>query len=91
MNRFEKEMRKHFPGISFDEDMYGNKDAYCIAEKALIVFTSPGLIEVLQFLPNGKQKDVSDDYPEISAPYLVHLYGGNIEKAKSVLKARPHF
>ena len=34
MTRFQKEMRKRFPGVSFDEDMYGNKDAYVIEEHA---------------------------------------------------------
>lgn len=88
MTRFEKEMRRHFPGVSFDADIYGEKQAFTIAEDALVVFSSPGLVEVLQFQRNGKQIDVSDDYPRISAPYLVHLCGGDVERAKSILKSQ---
>lgn len=87
MTRFQKEMRKRFPGVSFDEDIYGNKEAFVVEEEALIVFPSPMMVEVLQFQRNGKQKDVSDDYPRISAPYLVHLCGGDVERAKRILKS----
>lgn len=90
MTRFQKEMRKRFPGISFDEDMYGNKDAYVIEEHALIVFCHPSIITVLRFERNGKQTEVTDDYPRISAPYLVLLCNGDEEHAKRILKAQ-HF
>ena len=86
MTRFEKEMRKRFPGVSFDENDMGEKDAYCIPEKALVVFCSPMLTTVLRFERNGKHTEVTNDYPRISAPYLVHLYNGNEEKAKHILK-----
>ena len=91
MTRFEKEMRKRFPGISFDADIYGEKQAFCIAENALVVFCSPGLTEVIQFLQNGKERDVTNDYPRISAPYLVLLCGGDEEHAKRILKSQPRF
>ena len=81
-------MRKRFPGVSFDEDIYGNKEAFVVEEEALIVFSSPMMVEVLQFLRNGKQREVTDDYPEISAPYLVHLCGGDIEEAKRILRSQ---
>ena len=90
MTRFQKEMRKRFPGISFDENDIGEKAAYCIPEKALVVFCSPMLITVLRFERNGKQTEVTDDYPRISAPYLVLLCGGDEEHAKRILKAQ-HF
>jgi hypothetical protein len=90
MTRFEKEMRKHFSRISFDADIYGEKSAYCIAEKALVVFCHPSIITVLRFERNGKQTEVTNDYPRISAPYLVLLCGGDEEHAKRILKAQ-HF
>ena len=88
MTRFEKEMRKRFPGISFDADMYGNKEAFCVSEDALVVFCSPGLVEVIQFLQNGKERDVSTEYPRLSAPYLVYLCGGDEEHAKRILRSQ---
>ena len=87
MTRFEKEMRKRFPVISFDENDIGEKAAYCIPEKALVVFCSPMLTTVLRFERNGKQTDVTNDYPRISAPYLVLLCNGDEEQASRILKS----
>ena len=89
MTRFKKEMGKRFPAILMDEDESGI-GAYVIEEEALIVFHHPGLVTVLRFLQNGKQRDVTDDYPLISAPYLVHLCGGDVEMAKRIIKSN-HF
>ena len=89
MTRFKKEMGKRFPAILMDEDESGI-GAYVIEEEALIVFHHPGLVTVLRFLQNGKQRDVTDDYPLISAPYLVMLCQGDVEMAKRILKSN-HF
>ena len=93
MNRFQKEMRKRFPEISFDEDIYGNKECYCREEDALLIFPHPGITGIVQFGRDGMLTELDeDDYPEISAPYLVHLCGGDVEKAKRILKYRvPQF
>lgn len=89
MTRFEKEMRKRFPGISFDENDVGEKDAYCIPEKALVVFCHPSLVTVLRFERNGKQTEVTSDYPRISAPYLVFLCNGDEDHARRIMKSCP--
>ena len=90
MTRFQKEMRKKFPHVSFDEDYKGDKQAYVIEEKALVVFCHPSIVTVLQVQRNGKQKEVTNDFPRISNPYLVHLCGGNEEEAKRILESN-HF
>ena len=87
MTRFEKEMRKHFPHVSFDENDAGEKSAYCIAEKALVVFCHPSIVTVLRFERNGKQTEVTNDYPRISAPYLVLLCNGDENEARRILKS----
>lgn len=87
MTRFEKEMRKHFPRVSFDENERGEKSAYCIAEKALVVFCHPSIVTVLRFERNGKQTEVTDDYPRISAPYLVLLCNGDEDEARRILQS----
>lgn len=86
MTRFKKEMKKHFRN-AFLESADGECGAYCIAEKALVIFYHPSIVTVLQVLRNGKQKEVTNEYPEISAPYLVHLCGGDVEEAKRILKS----
>lgn len=91
MTRFEKYARALFPRISFDEDMYGEKGAYCIPEKAIIVFCSAQLITVLRLERNGKQTDVSNDFPEISAPYLVYLCNGDTARASEILRSASIF
>ena len=91
MNRFQKEMRKRVPCVSFDADMYGNKEAFCREEDALVIIPYPGITEIMRFNRDGTFTDLDeDDYPEISAPYLVHLCGGDIERAKRILKSQ-HF
>lgn len=86
MTRFAKEMKKRFSS-SFSTDETGEKCAYCVESDALVVFCCPSLVTVLQFQRNGKQKDVTEDYPQLSAPYLVYLCGGDTEKAKEILKS----
>lgn len=90
MTRFKKEMIMRFSG-AFCEDETGECGAYVIEEEALIVFYNPSIVIVLRFLRNGKQRDVTNDYPRISAPYLVHLCGGDEERAKQILKSNNHF
>ena len=87
MTRFEKYARALFPRVSFDENDIGEKGAYCIPEKALIVFCSAQLITVLRLERNGKQRDASNDFPEISAPYLVHLCNGDTARASEILRS----
>ena len=91
MTRFDKYARALFPLISFDENMYGEKQAFCIPEKALIVFCSAQLTTVLRIKRNGKQRDVSALFPEYSVPYLVYLCGGDIERAREILQRQSHF
>lgn len=85
MTRFKKEMMKRFAKSHWDsEDECG---AYVIEEKALVVFYNPGLTTVLQFLRNGKQKELPEwEMPEITSPYLVYLCGGDIERARQIIK-----
>ncbi len=90
MTRFTKEMKKRFSAAFSAQDETGDTGAYCVESNALIVFYSPSLVTVLQFQRNGKQRDVTDDYPRISAPYLVALCGGDEDKAREILKAN-HF
>lgn len=87
MNRFEKEMRKRFRLAFADRDGDGETGAYTIPEKALIVFYSPQLTIVLEYQRNGKQRDVTNDYPRLSAPYLVYLCGGDENKAREILES----
>lgn len=89
MTRFKKEMMKLFP-YSFKEDENGDCEAYVIESEALVVFQNPCLCVILRILPNGKQKEVTDDYPSISAPYLVHLCGGDENRARQILKGNNH-
>ena len=89
MTRFHKEMLRCFPS-AFCESFDGETGAYVVEEDALVVFYSPSLVTVLRFLRNGKQKDVTSDYPRISAPYLVYLCGGDEEEAKRILRSQ-HF
>ena len=89
MTKFTKEMRRRF-SAAFVEDETGETGAYCVESDALIVFYSPTLVTVLQFQRNGKQRDVTDDFPRISAPYLVALCGGDEDKAREILKSN-HF
>ena len=86
MTRFKKEMIKRFSAMTWEDDT-GDIGAYVIEEKALIVFYHPCIVTVLQFLRNGKQKEVTNDFPEISAPYLLHLCNGDREKAIAILKS----
>lgn len=90
MTRFKKEMMRRFPG-AFCENEDGESCAYVVEEDALVVFSSPSIVTVLRFLQNGKQKEVTNDYPRISAPYLVYLCGGDEERAKQILKQNSHF
>lgn len=86
MTRFAKEMKKRFSAEFSAQDETGETGAYCVESDALVVFYSPSLVTVLQFQRNGKQRDVTDDYPRISAPYLVYLCGGNEAEATRILK-----
>lgn len=91
MTRFKKEMAKRFPILLNDDDMQ-ETHAYTVDRLALIVFDHPSIITILQFLPNGKQREVPEwEYPEISAPYLVHLCGGDVERAREIIKKQPSF
>ena len=86
MTRFAKEMKKRFP-YAFCEDPYtGEKSGYVIEEEALVVFCHPSMTIVLRFLRDGKNIEVSDEYPRLSAPYLVYLCGGNEAEATRILK-----
>lgn len=85
MTRFKKEMQKHFPGIDWQGER-GETSAFCVPEKALVVFDHPALVVVLEFQRNGKQREVTSDYPEYSAPYLVYLCGGDKDRAREILK-----
>ena len=87
MTRFKKEMAARFP-YALRESDDGEAGAYVIEEEALIVFYNPSLCTVLRFLRNGKQKEVTADYPRISAPYLVHLLGGDEDRAREILRGQ---
>lgn len=91
MTRFDKYARALFPRVSFDENDVGEKEAFCIPEKALIVFCSAQLTTVLHIERNGKQREVSDLFPEYSAPYLVYLCGGDIDHAREILQSKSRF
>ena len=91
MTRFDKYARALFPRVSFDENDIGEKGAFCVPEKALVVFCSAQLVTVLHIERNGKQRDVSALFPEYSAPYLVYLCGGNIDRAREILQSNSHF
>ena len=90
MTRFTKEMKRRFPAAFARNSETGETGVYCVESEALIVFYSPTLTTVLKFLRNGKQRDVTDDFPEISAPYLIMLCNGDIDKAKEILNSN-HF
>lgn len=91
MTRFTKEMKKRFSAAFSAQDETGEKSVYCVESEALIVFSSPQLITVLQFQRNGKQRDVTNEYPRLSAPYLVYLCRGDEERAKQILKSGGSF
>ena len=91
MTRFDKEMRKHFAKAFQPRPDQDETGAYCVPENALIVFYSPSLVTILEYQRDGKQREVTNDYPRISAPYLVYLCGGDEEKAKQILKEQSKF
>ena len=91
MTRFKKEMMKRFPWAfeeRYDDESTG---AYVIEDEALVVFYHPSIVEVIRILTNGQEEEVTNDYPQISAPYLVKLCDGDIERAKQILKSQPSF
>jgi len=84
MTRFKKEMMVKFPKA--DWDGMTDTEVYVVEEEALVVFSHPSIVTVLRVLANGKQREVTEDYPRISAPYLVHLCGGDEDKAREILR-----
>lgn len=86
MTRFKKEMKTRFSWLN-EIDENGETRGYTIDEKALIVFCHPSITIIYQFTRDGREIEVTDNYPEISAPYLVYLCGGDIDRAKNILKS----
>lgn len=91
MTRFTKEMVKKFHGAAFCEDDFGEKSAFCVESESLVVLCHPSLIIVLRIGRDGSAEDVTEDFPQYSAPYLVHLCGGDLEQAREILKSNYHF
>lgn len=86
MTRFRKEMEKRLPCIVWDSDD-GSYGAYTVEEEALVVSYTPCLTVIRKVDRSGRVEELPEwERPEITSPYLVVLCGGDVDRAREIIK-----